>query len=399
MNNSKKDYYNILNVNKDCNDEDIKKSYRKLALQFHPDKNPGNDEACEKFKEVSEAYSILSNPEKRKQYDLMGDFDDSFEGEDPFNIFNNIFQQHMNSFMNMKYENDINVNSIFENIPGFQNMSGSFPFGNVHIKLHTFPVDISNNIEQDLYDNISNNNDGLPFNKLFENLFSKKNKSNKTTNKITNKINDKINTQKIIYNKPDTIIYNINVDLAEIYEGDTKKITINRKRKIDGEYMNKKKKIEIPIYSKEIILEGQGDELKNYKEKGDIIINVFTNEEINFKRVNEYDILTFYQVDLNKIYSGFCYELILPNKEVLFVQSEKMNLDKPLIQKINKKGLPYKNDEGENKKGNLYVFYIIKYPNDLNELKNIEPYIDNTNIKEYFHVAYNCNINELFMYN
>lgn len=92
--NNKKDYYQILNLDKTASEEDIKKSYKKLALQYHPDKNPGNDEACEKFKEVSEAYSILINKEKRNQYDMMGSVDESFNGEDPFLFliifFNNI---------------------------------------------------------------------------------------------------------------------------------------------------------------------------------------------------------------------------------------------------------------------------------------------------------------------
>ena len=114
--NNKKDYYQILNLDKTSSEEDIKKSYKKLALQYHPDKNPGNDEACEKFKEVSEAYSILSNKEKRNEYDMMGSVDESFDGEDPFFVFNNIFQQHMSNFMNMKYDDNINLGNILRNI-------------------------------------------------------------------------------------------------------------------------------------------------------------------------------------------------------------------------------------------------------------------------------------------
>lgn len=375
MSNTKKDFYTILGVNKDATDEDIKKAYRKLALLYHPDKNLGNNEACEKFKEVSEAYSVLSNYDKRRQFDLMGDCDFDV-GDDPFNAFNDIFQQHMQSFMNMKYENNININSIFENIPGFQNISTSMPFSNVHIKVHTFPVDPIDNNDSD---------NETPFD-IFDKLLNSKNKSQ----------NKKIEP-KVIYNKPSPIIYNITVSLADIYDFKTKKLTITRKRKIDGKYIDKKKKVEIPIYSKEILLDEQGDELKDYKEKGDIIINIFNKKEDNFKRLNEYDVLTFYNIELNKLYSSFCYELVLPNKEVLFVQSEKMNLDKPLIQKINNKGLPYKDNDNIDKKGNLYIFYIVKYPKSIDDIKNIESYNDTTNVNEYFHAAYNCSIDELFM--
>lgn len=68
----KRDYYEVLGVSKDASDDEIKKAYRKLAKQYHPDVNPGNQEAEAKFKEAGEAYSILSDKEKRAQYDQYG---------------------------------------------------------------------------------------------------------------------------------------------------------------------------------------------------------------------------------------------------------------------------------------------------------------------------------------
>src|SRR2546430_5376475 len=67
-----KDYYKILGVSKDASEKDIKQAYRKLARKYHPDVNPDNKEAEEKFKEINEANEVLSDPEKRKKYDEMG---------------------------------------------------------------------------------------------------------------------------------------------------------------------------------------------------------------------------------------------------------------------------------------------------------------------------------------
>jgi len=69
---AKRDFYQILGVNRDATDEDIKKSYRKLAMKFHPDRNPDNKESEEKFKEAKEAYEVLSDAKKRAAYDQFG---------------------------------------------------------------------------------------------------------------------------------------------------------------------------------------------------------------------------------------------------------------------------------------------------------------------------------------
>lgn len=68
----KRDYYEILGVTKNVTSDDLKKSYRKLAIQFHPDKNPGDKKSEEKFKELSEAYEVLSDPKKKQMYDQFG---------------------------------------------------------------------------------------------------------------------------------------------------------------------------------------------------------------------------------------------------------------------------------------------------------------------------------------
>lgn len=96
----KRDYYEVLNVSRQASDEEIKKAYRKQALQFHPDRNPGDKEAEERFKEAAEAYEVLRDPQKRRIYDtyghegLQGAGFSGFRGfEDIFSNFGDIFQE------------------------------------------------------------------------------------------------------------------------------------------------------------------------------------------------------------------------------------------------------------------------------------------------------------------
>ncbi len=99
---SKRDYYEVLNVSRDVDAETLKKVYRKLALQYHPDRNPGDKEDEEKFKEVAEAYSVLSDSDKRARYDQfghsMGGGAGGFSGFEGFEGFGDVFSDVLEGF-------------------------------------------------------------------------------------------------------------------------------------------------------------------------------------------------------------------------------------------------------------------------------------------------------------
>ena len=93
-----KDYYQILGVNRDASAEDIKKAYRQVAIKYHPDKNPGNKGAETKFKEAAEAYEVLSDTQKRSQYDQFGKVGEGVGFQDTSSVFEGVFGRGFGGF-------------------------------------------------------------------------------------------------------------------------------------------------------------------------------------------------------------------------------------------------------------------------------------------------------------
>ncbi|PID93018.1 MAG: molecular chaperone DnaJ [Bacteroidetes bacterium] len=141
---AKKDFYEILGVARNASAEEIKKAYRKLAIKYHPDKNPGDKEAEEKFKEAAEAYEILSNEEKRSKYDRFGHsaFENGGGGYSGGMTMDDIFSQ---------------FGDIFSGFGGFGGFGGSggggskVPRGsNLRVKVKLNLKDIANGVEKKL---------------------------------------------------------------------------------------------------------------------------------------------------------------------------------------------------------------------------------------------------------
>lgn len=387
-----KNFYDILQVNKNATKEEIKKSYKKLALHFHPDKNK-DENAIDKFKEIAEAYNTLSDDEKRKNYDMFGNNDEQFSG-DPFSAFNDIFNQHMSSFMNMNmnYEKEINIGDILSNLAGFSNFSSSSNFDipnipNIHVKFHT----------------------------MHKNPFSFP--QHNVENEYNNNNNNNFQEEKITYAvevPPEDIIINLDVSLEEIYSMKKREIVIDRYRNKNNSYKLRSKKINIYLFDKEITLEKNGNENENSSLKSDIIININNISHHKFRRVNDYDILYIQEITLKEYYNNAYFIIKLPNNEILNITNDNFQKNKSLLQKIENKGIPYLNNTGNananaNEKeywnyGDLYIQYNIVFPeidnlydcvNEIYEEEEPEESKNDNQSKKYI-TSKNCNMYELF---
>ncbi len=133
------DFYELLEIPRTASLEDIKKSYKKLAREYHPDKTTGDKELEEKFKLITEAYSVLSDPEKRSNYDKYGK--DSLNNQGPF-------QEGFN-FMNM---NDIFKNMMFDDFPGFQNTQRNVDMIEINIDINDIYYGTTKHVEFEVND-------------------------------------------------------------------------------------------------------------------------------------------------------------------------------------------------------------------------------------------------------
>jgi DnaJ-class molecular chaperone len=389
------DFYKELEITRDASDNDIKRAYRKLAIKYHPDKNQ-NDKSCEeKFKKVSLAYQTLSDPNKRKMYDLTGSADDAdmFSSEFAENIFNDIFSNIFESFGTSAQHQQHNNGNIFDYINTVDlNNDSIFNNPNIHVSVHTFSADdlhnpfsnmFSNNPIEQLLSGFSNNKQSSvnfqnnPLNNKQSSVnFQNNNESsvnfqnnNESSVNFQNNNESSVNFQNnesLVDNKntkPNDLCYNLNVNLSDIYNKKVKKISIKRFRKqTDGTYKKETKILKIPLYCDQLKFKNEGDESKNSTETGDIVFTIIDKEHDIFKRYNDNDLEITQNISLNELYHSIEYELeLLDNKKIIINTNNLINKDNLQII-VKNKGLPLISNDNSVVYGDLYINYNVIYP-------------------------------------
>lgn len=147
---TKRDYYEILGVGRNASSDEIKSSYRKLAMQYHPDRNPGNKEAEEKFKECAEAYEVLSDSQKRQRYDQFGHQGVDSTGFHGFDNINDIFSHFSDIFGGFGRGGGSIFDDFFGGSSSRRSRSRGIPGSDLKISLKLTLEEIADGIEKTL---------------------------------------------------------------------------------------------------------------------------------------------------------------------------------------------------------------------------------------------------------
>jgi DnaJ-class molecular chaperone len=304
-------FYKILEVDEKATKEEIKKSFRRLSMKWHPDKNPGNPNSVAMFQKISEAYEVLGNEEKRQEYDMMN--------KNPFS--------RMNSFSpNMEENMDEFLNAMFGNIPFFQgtHLGGQIPsFLGVPgtSKIHVF------------------HGGPMGFQQSFQ----------KPTPIIKNII---INIEQVLIDSkiPIDIQRWIMENNNKIFETET--IYVDIPQGVDDNEM--------------FIIRDKGNIINEYC-KGDLKIFVKIINNTEFKRLG-LDLILEKEISLKHALCGFSFELKHLNGKSYTVNNNSSNIIEPEHKKI-VSGLGLKR---ETHVGNLIIHFHVKFPETLSEEQKIQ---------------------------
>jgi DnaJ-class molecular chaperone len=283
--------------------------------------------------------------------DEMGDAEFFGMGEDvdPFMMFNSIFQHHLDNFMNMKYEKELDLNDLIGAMGGHSGMPFGSSLPGVKIQVHTFPMggfmpvqsfQMNGDHIHEEYDLESDDEGQVPH--LFQHLFGKMEKEKKKKKKMIK--------EKVIRERPDDLCITVKVSLKDILKNEKKTIQYERMRKKDGEYKMRKRKIDIPIHGKEILLEGDGHEEPDCKERGNVLISIEMKKEVNYKRIHEYDLFTFMKIHPDDLDKQIPFKM--PDDDSFMIDIS--NLGEDRICKIIHKGLP-----SDEERGDLYIYFDV----------------------------------------
>ncbi|MGA1824439.1 MAG: DnaJ C-terminal domain-containing protein [bacterium] len=298
------DYYKLLGVSKDATDSELKKAYRKLALKYHPDQNKGNPAAEEKFKQINEAYAVLSDKKKRAQYDKFGsaEFHQRYSQEDIFKGFN--------------------INDIFENLFGQQ-------FGR------------------------RTSGSGNPFENFGNFNFGGGGRSSSGWD------TDFVHTRAPQKKKGEDITHDLIISIEEAAKGSKKNITLRY-----GASQTKKVKIDIPMGIREgqkLRIPGQGMPGLHGGPKGDLLLHIKMSPHHLFRREDD-DLYIEKEITIAQAVLGCTINVqTLDGSKNLKI---KPGIQSHTLMRLKGYGMPKMNSTD---KGNLYVKIIVRTPTNLND--------------------------------
>lgn len=321
-----KNYYKILGVTRSASDDDLKKAYRKLALKWHPDRNKDNKKVAEeKFKEISEAYEVLSDKEKRKTYDMYGEdgLKNGYNGDSGFHFTSRSFDP----------------NDLFRSVFGDTNSDTFF----------------SGSSSNSGFPGVSFNF-GFDTNDFFSNMGSQSRRGGKR--------------------KDPDVLRDLPVSPQDLYKGITKKIKIVRKKYDSyGSYTNEEIIREVEIkptykYGTKIRFDNLGDE-RIGSIPGDIVFTLVEKEDPVYSRRDD-DLFCKLTLTLQQALCGMNYEYHHLDGSVLKFEIKPCTSTSQRIRYPNK-GYP---NSKTNKRGSLCFIFDIKWPTsipaeDINAMKKM----------------------------
>ena len=370
-NKQRRDYYEVLGIKKDAKEEDIKRAFRKLAVKYHPDKNKGDKDAEEKFKEINDAYQILGDKEKREKYDKYG-----FEGLDN-SMYNGTDMSDFSDILGGLFGNIFGGNMPF--FGGFSDM-----FGNNNQRMN---IKKGENINGNI--NITFNESINGCSKIFKYKICSNckfcNGDGYSDMDICNECNGK-GIKLVKYNNGSIIIQQVRCNKC-MGKG---KIGYNKCKECNGtgkNFIDKKKEFILNPgidNNRKVIYENLGNEGINGGPNGDLILNINVDKHPIFKRYYEVNLQFVNKFDIFMELPILFYDLILgTNLQIKNIYGNLINInihkntkDNEII-KINGEGIKDKN----NNRGNLFVCIKCILPDNLNnEQLDLLKQIQNFNI-------------------